>query len=214
MKMQTRDLIKAIAADAGRARPTFTAVWGGAWLLSIGLAASAFFMMLGPRHDISQAVHSPRFLFKFVVTIVLALSAFGLLQALSRPAGRRRLPPQALLAAPFLLGAAIVAELMTLPAAEWLSKMVGTNNVLCLTFIPLIGAAPLAVFLAALRYGASTDPGPAGATAGLLAGGLAASFYAAHCPDDSPLFVAVWYTISILGLAMAGGLLAPRVARW
>ena len=38
-------------------------------------------------------------------------------------------------------------------------------------------------------YGVPTRPALAGAVAGLLAGGLAASFYAAHCTDDSPLFV-------------------------
>ena len=71
-----------------------------------------------------------------------------------------------------------------------------------------------AVFLAALRYAAPTRPVLAGAVAGLLAGGVASTFYAAHCFDDSPLFVAVWYTLGVSILAVAGALLAPRVARW
>ena len=64
------------------------------------------------------------------------------------------------------------------------------------------------MFLAVLRYGATTRPGFAGAMAGLLAGGLAATFYAAHCPDDSPLFVATWYTIAIAAMALASALIA------
>jgi hypothetical protein len=50
--------------------------------------------------------------------------------------------------------------------------------------------------------------------AGLLAGGLAAALYAAHCPDDSPLFVAVWYTLA-LGIVVGVGAVAGRaVLRW
>ncbi len=78
----------------------------------------------------------------------------------------------------------------------------------------LIGIGPLAVFLLALRHGAPTRPGLAGTVAGLLAGGLAATFYAAHCTDDSPLFVATWYSIAVAGLAALGGIIGRRVARW
>jgi hypothetical protein len=46
------------------------------------------------------------------------------------------------------------------------------------------------------------------------AGGIAASFYAVHCTDDSPLFVATWYTIAIAGLALVGAAAADRLARW
>ena len=67
--------------------------------------------------------------------------------------------------------------------------------------------------LAVLRQGAPTRPRLAGAVAGLLAGGVAATFYAAHCTDDSPLFVATWYTVAVAILAALGALLAPRVAR-
>jgi hypothetical protein len=54
----------------------------------------------------------------------------------------------------------------------------------------------------------------AGAVAGLLAGGLAATFYAAHCFDDSPLFVATWYTIAIIILAALGALGGRFFVRW
>jgi hypothetical protein len=68
--------------------------------------------------------------------------------------------------------------------------------------------------LAALRYGAPTRPRLAGAAAGLLAGGLAATLYAAHCPDDSPLFVVTWYSLAIAMVVIAGSLIGPRVLRW
>ena len=70
--------------------------------------------------------------------------------------------------------------------------------------MPLLVAA-----LVGLRHGAPTRPAVTGAIAGLLASGLAATLYAAHCTDDSPLFVATWYTLAA-GLVTAVGALAGR----
>jgi hypothetical protein len=92
--------------------------------------------------------------------------------------------------------------------------MMGTNSTACLLYIPLIGAAPLGILLLALRHGAPTRPAAAGTVCGLLAGGIAAAFYAAHCDNDSPLFVAAWYPIAIGVLAAVGATAARRTARW
>ncbi|TIX68816.1 MAG: DUF1109 family protein, partial [Mesorhizobium sp.] len=119
-----------------------------------------------------------------------------------------------MIAAPLLVIVAVVLELLSVPAADWGTRLIGSNLVICLTFIPLIGIGPLAIFLAVLRYGAPTRPVLAGTVAGLLAGGLAATFYAAHCFDDSPLFVATWYTIAIAILAALGALSGRLLVRW
>jgi hypothetical protein len=52
-----------------------------------------------------------------------------------------------------------------------------------------------------------------GAVAGLIAGGIAATFYAAHCVDDSPLFVATWYTLALALVTLAGALAGRWVLR-
>lgn len=109
---------------------------------------------------------------------------------------------------------AVIVELLILPADTWSAKLVGTNSVVCITYIPLMGIGPLSIFLLALRHGAPARPALAGAVAGLLAGGIAATYYAAQCTDDSPLFVATWYTIAIAGLALVGAGGAHRFARW
>jgi hypothetical protein len=54
----------------------------------------------------------------------------------------------------------------------------------------------------------------AGAVAGLAASGIAATFYASNCTDDSPLFVITWYPIAILIVAAVGYLIGRKLLRW
>src|SRR5690606_4786627 len=150
-------------------------------------------VVAGPRPDFAAAAQTPRFLLKFVITLALAVAALVQFGALACPDARPG-PCIALLAvAPAILLAAILVEFATIAPGDWAKRLIGTNSMVCLTLIPLIGIGPLAVFLAALRQGAPTRPTLAGAACGLLAGGLAATLYAAHCFDDSPFFVATWY---------------------
>ena len=71
-----------------------------------------------------------------------------------------------------------------------------------------------AALLFGLRYGAPTRPMMAGAGAGLLGGAVAASIYISHCPDDSPIFVAAWFTLAIVIATGIGALAGSRVLRW
>lgn len=212
--MDTSELIRTLAADTQRPATPLSTVWGAAAGIAITLAAAVFFAMLGPRPDIATAAETPRFLFKFLVTITLAASAFGCACALSRPGETWRKAIPYLAAAPVLIAIAVVVELFTLPSVTWWATMVGTNSMVCLTYISLIGVGPLAIFLRTLHYCAPTRPALAGAGAGMLAGGIAATFYAAQCTNDSPLFVAIWYTIAIAGLAILGAVGARQFARW
>jgi hypothetical protein len=47
-----------------------------------------------------------------------------------------------------------------------------------------------------------------------LSAGIAATLYASHCTDDSPLFVATWYPIGFVLMAALGALIGSRVLRW
>lgn len=212
--MDTNDLIKTLAADARRPALPFSAVWWGALGVAIVIAMAVFFATLGPRPDFAAAAETPRFLFKFVATISLASSAFFLARAFSRPGEEWRKAIPHLAVAPALITVSVIVELVLQPSDTWSAKMIGTNSIVCLTYIPLIGLGPLAIFMTVLRHGAPTRPGLAGAVAGLLAGGIAATLYAAQCTDDSPLFVATWYTIAIAGLCVVGAATATRFAYW
>lgn len=212
--MDTNELIKALTAYTRPREAPLSTVWWGAAALAVVVATAVFLVALHPRPDLADAADTPRFLTKFLLMLTVAGSAFGALRALSHPEGNLRGTLPLLIAAPALLIAAVVLELLAVPPETWAERLIGTSNVHCLTLITMLGLGPLSIFLLALRHGAPSSPGIAGAVAGLLAGGIAATIYVVHCVDNSPLFVAVWYTLAILGLAVVGAACASRLARW
>lgn len=212
--MQTGDLIKALSADGGRRHHSLRRLWALTVLAGGVVAAVVFFAMLGPRPDIWAAARTADFLFKFVVMGLLTITALPLLWALSRPepVAARRLAWLA--AAPLALAVTLGIELAVFPSSEWIARLIGTNSPDCVFLIVAIAAGPLALFVAVLHDAAPSRPTLAGAVAGLAAGGIATLLYATHCTDDSPLFVAVWYTMAIGILAAAGAVAGRLLARW
>jgi hypothetical protein len=214
MTMRTDDLVKTLAADHAIRPPSIGRVLALALVVGLAIAAAIFAVMLGPRPDAVASLSSPRFVLKFVETLLLAGTAGLLTLRLMRPDAAPGAAAVALVAAPAVLVLAVLAELMLVPADAWAMRLTGKNSLVCLTFIPLMAVPLLAALFVALRHGAPTRPVMAGAAAGLLAGGLSATLYAAHCIDDSPLFVATWYGLAIAVVATIGALLGSRLLRW
>ncbi len=211
--MKTDDLINLLAQDAP-VRTRIGKVLTLAVVAGILISGGIFFAMIGFRADIDTAMKTVRFLFKFVVTIALAATACAVVFRIGRPDASLRLWGWTLLAAPILLLAAVAAEMAVMPADSWSARMIGHNARFCLTLIPLLSIGPLACFLFALRHGAPEKPGAAGAVAGLAASGIAATFYASNCTDDSPLFVMLWYPVAIAMVTAVGYILGKRLLRW
>lgn len=212
--METDRLIRVLAADNdSRSRPV--AAWLVVGLILAAAASSIIFVtLLHLRPDFSLALRNPFFDFKFVVTLALAVPALVLLLGLSRPVapadGRFWLLglPVGLLALGIALDFAVPQRL------SWTERLVGTNARTCLTAIPAMALPLLVAALIALRHGAPTRPALAGLVAGLMAAGFAATLYAAHCTDDSPLFVATWYTLATAAIAALGAWLGSRLLRF
>ncbi len=213
--MRTNDLIMALSADAATPQTPPSRALGLALTVAIAVAGIVFAVFLGPRTDFGEAITTWRFQLKLVLTAVLMISAIPVLISLSRPTPT---PPGrlALVAlAPLTLAAAVVLELAITPQDTWMADMVGRNWMHCLTIIPLLALAPLAALLFALRKsGAPSSPALAGAVAAVLSGAIAATYYATLCTDDSPLFVATWYTLAISGLAVGGAIAGRALLRW
>lgn len=94
------------------------------------------------------------------------------------------------------------------------SVIFGAQWMTCLCCIPLFTIIPFVSLIWALRKGAPTSLRRTGAMAGLVAGAIGAAAYAFHCPEDSLLFIAVWYSVAIAACASVGALLGPRLLRW
>ena len=211
--MKTDDLVRLLAEDT-RPPVNLDLTLVVAALCGTLAAAVVFFAMIGPRHDLAQAVETVRFLFKFAVTLSLVVAAGALLGPVVRPGinlGRR----QAFLFTPvvLLLGSALV-ELAVTPSGLWMSKLVGQNALHCLTVIPFLSLFPAVPLFFAMRYGAPESPGFAGVVAALASVGIAATLYASNCFDDSPLFVAMWYPIAALVVAIGGYFAGRRFLQW
>lgn len=210
--MRTDDLIARLASEPVRRGIAPETALAAAIGTGLTIVTVAFFGLIGVRPDFASAIATWRFDYKFLVTLMVAASAFAVLRHALYPQGRPNF--WLLLAGPALLALAVAIELMSLPGAAWAMSAAGKNWYKCLTIVPALGIAPLALMVVALRRGAPAHPTSAGFAAGLLAGGLAATFYAANCTDDSPLFVATWYPAAILMLGLLGGILGRLVARW
>jgi hypothetical protein len=212
--MRTENLIEAISRDAGAPRPWLAGRMASALIAGGAVSYVLFMLGLGMRSDIVAAFATWRFTLKVALAALSLAAACWAAARLARPETTARDVGLALAAAPAVLALAVACELVTLPAAEWSARAIGTNALVCLTSVPLLSVAPLAAMLAALRVGAPRSATLAGAVAGLIAGGAGATLYALHCLDDSPLFVAVWYSLAIALVAVAGAALGRRLLRW
>ena len=212
--MKTDDLIRALTSDLAPPGPSIERRFAVAFLPGVLVALALFAMTLGPRGDLALVAGDMRFLFKFVVTLLLALCSALLVWRLVRPGAPARLQIAVLAFVPLVLASGVLMELFVLPAGAWCPKLIGSNGLVCLVSIPLFALPMLIAAILALRQGAPTRPALTGVVAGLFAGGVAAAIYAAHCPDDSPLFVALWYSLGIAIVALVGGLAGRLALRW
>jgi hypothetical protein len=213
--MKTDDLIKALAADAKSVEPPIARTLAVAVGVGALLSLILFLTMLGPRSDLTEvACNSVRFLFKFVVTLSLAIPAFLLVRGLSRPDFKPGKRLWWLALGPALLAVGIALEMMSVPSDTWHARMIGHNSFYCMTVIPLLSLAPFATVLYALKAGAPANPTVAGAVGGILSAGIAATLYASHCTDDSPMFVAMWYPVGFVLMTVLGALIGSRFLRW
>jgi len=212
--MDTEQLIRTLAADnSHRARPV-------SYALMLALLAAApvslliFFAELGVRPDIMTAMKNPFFDLKFAVTLALAISAIAVALHLSRPEASLRGFGWYLLIPAGLLVAGISGEMMMPQRAPMMTRVIGNNSKYCTVAITAMSLPLLIAALFGLRHGAPSRPAISGAIAGLLSAGLAAALYASHCTDDSPLFVATWYTLATALVAAVGALIGSRMLKY
>jgi len=212
--VRTDDLIEALAADGGpAARPPRRLA-----LVAAAGASVALVLVLGwlhTRHDLAQAVLGGMFWMKAAYTGVLGLAGYLAIERLARPEGSGRRG--------WILGGVVVA--LFTAAGLWqalispdiqaaLHMLRGHSWHSCSRNILALGLPMLALGLVAVRGMAPTRPVAAGFATGLFAGGVAATVYGLHCPENTFTFVALWYSLGVLLLAALGGVLGRWILRW
>jgi hypothetical protein len=212
--MDTEQLIRTLAADNSHQARSVRYVLMLALLAAAPVSLLIFFAELGVRPDIMTAMRNPFFDLKFAVTLALAISAIAVALHLSRPEASLRGFGWYLLIPAGLLVAGLSGEMMMPQRAPMMTRLIGNNSKYCTVAITALSLPLLVAALIGLRHGAPARPAISGAVAGLLSAGLAAALYASHCTDDSPLFVAVWYTLAAAIVTALGALMGPRVLRY
>lgn len=213
--MKTDDLVALLARDA-------TPVKRGAIPMRVALLAAigaigAFAILapwIGMRPDLAEAVTGMTFWMKATYTAGLGLAGFALFERLARPGAKGRLG----WVLTGLFAVAIVAiaiyQLMSTPMDQMRAAFMGVSWDKCPWRILVLSVPGLALLLWTMRGYAPTRPMLAGASAGLLAGGVAATIYGLHCEETAAPFVALWYSCGVVLSTIAGALLGGRVLRW
>ncbi|MGD9922344.1 MAG: NrsF family protein [Pseudorhodoplanes sp.] len=212
--MKTDDLIRALAADREPAGPAPGQALALAGAAGFVLSMLLFSWLVPLRPNLGEAIQSFPFVLKPIEMGILVVAAAIVVLRLAKPGAPLGHVLLVAAAVPAIMVSAVAVELTQVPRAEWLVKLAGVHWYMCVLNMVLLSLPILAALLFGLRYGAPTRPMLAGAGAGLLSGALAASLYIAHCPDDSPLFVAAWFTLAIAIATGIGAMAGSRVLRW
>ena len=212
--MRTDDLIRALAEDKTPQLMSLGKAVLFALTLSIPLSAAILIVSMGFRPDISTALELWRFDFKYAVAFTLAATSGFLVLRISRPGASTELAKSCLFLVPAVVLAGVVAELFILPQDAWARAAIGNYAVVCVTVISLISLPILAALFVVLRRGAPSSPATAGATSGLLAAAFGTAVYALHCPNDSPLYLAIWYMTAIGIVTLIGAITGHKMLRW
>ena len=213
--MKTDELIAVLAAHTPPVPPgALRRRLALALLVATAAATALVLIRLGMRPDMHFAMRKAAFWIKTGYTLALAACGFSLTLRMGRPGAR---PGPALAAAPAIFGALAVlaaGELLTSPAGLRLDELMGDSWRVCPFLILAISAPAYLAVVWALRGMAPTRLRLAGASAGLLAGGVGATVYGLHCMEMSAAFVVTWYSLGVAGCVAVGALTGPRLLRW
>ena len=213
--MKTEELVSLLARDVTpvkRAALPMRLV-----LLALVGAGAAFAILvawLGIRPDLAEAVTGPTYWMKTLYTLGVGVAGFALAERLSRPGARGRIGWALAGFFAIAIAAIAVSQLVSTPPDQLGAALMGSSWDKCPWRILVLSLPGLAVILWTMRRFAPTRPALAGAAAGLLAGGLAATVYGLHCQEIAAPFVALWYSLGMILSASVGALAGSRLLRW
>ncbi len=179
-----------------------------AGLVSLVLALA----IIGPLP--AEAFMTPTPWMKFAYTLSLAVAATFLTIRLSRPIADRRAPSVWLSLVLLVMLTFGAWHIALAPDEAKPQALFGQTSLLCPWLVLLVSLPGLVVMQLTLRAFGPVHLSQAGFACGLLAGAIGATAYAMACPEDSPTFVAVWYTLGIVLTSVVGAISGRWLLRW
>lgn len=213
--MKTDDLIAMLATNEPPSDRK-ALLLGALGLVAVGVFLSFlivyFLLHLNPA--LGTIVSSLWFWVRFAFVASLAGLSWWALRRLGQPglAGKVRWWPLLL---PFAALAALAAFLlMQAPSDARISMLLGISWQTCSMTIALVSLPLFVASIVIVRNFAPTRLRFTGAVLGLFSGAMAALVYTLHCPELSPAFLVVWYSVGMLIPAFVGAFVGERLLRW
>jgi hypothetical protein len=204
-----------LAADL---RPVRRRRWGRDAALFGGLCLVELLVFLGigmKRHDMGMAMDVPSFWWKLaslgVLACIGAVTAIGSFDPTRSPQrGLRALLVVVLacLAAGWAVDAASGGVGAVLARLDWRNGLICAADMVGLSLPPLLALALL------MRRGAATDLEGTSLAVGVAAAAWGAFVFVFECPNDDPLYLAVWYLVGCGAVTVAARVLLPRLNGW
>lgn len=168
----------------------------------------------GIRPDIAAASATSHFWVKLGFGAGFSIAGLAGLSKLFRP--EHQMPRRLWLAAipVAVIVAAVLNEAVTVSSSELSALWLGKTALVCPFAIVALSVVPAIALIRAGRRSAPTRLRLTGGVIGLASGGLAATLYALHCPENGMTFVATWYLIGVMLATLIGAICGPRLLRW
>jgi hypothetical protein len=211
--LRTDQLIRGLVADlptpSGSVAKTITV----SLALSLICSTVAMLLWLGPRPELNEAMDTAAFWVKAGYTFIIGTAGLLALERLGRPGASATWAFAIVSVVLAAMAMAAAAEIAMAPSSDWSRLWFGKSSSFCPWAIVALSIPLLVAAFLALRRLAPTRYAIAGAAAGLMAGGYGACIYSLHCTEQTLPFLATWYTLGMLLIALAG-VLFSRLLRW
>ena len=174
-----------------------------------------FLLSGAPRRDLMSAMAHPAIWWKLgslgVLTVVGAATAVRSFDPAASPRhGLRMLG--------LLVGVAVglgwVINALSPDGGALLARLRWRHGVECVSTMTALSIPAIVALGLLMRRGAPTDRKGSALAAGAAGAAWGAFVFAFRCPDDDPLYVAVWYLVGCSIIALTARLVLPRVIRW
>jgi hypothetical protein len=171
-------------------------------------------LFLGIRSDIAHAALLPMFWVKLLVPAIAALAGLRTAKRLACPGMRPGRAPALIGILLLIAWTGTAATLFEASPDERATLIFGGTWKTCPFSIALLSLPPFVGAFWAMKKLAPTRLRVVGASAGLLAGAMAAAVYALHCPEMAVPFLGIWYVLGIAIPTLVGCMIGPLLLEW